>query len=73
MSNSKNIKTTKQDVERLIKQIKTYKPKVVHSEVYKAFTNTSNNKNIPDKYGYIEKLITGINTRFYRVPFPHRD
>lgn len=76
-SDSRKVKPTEKDVEKLFLAIKTHRPKVVcilHSKVFKALSNymlTNFKKKVSENYGPLGYLIPRSKIRFYLVPFPH--
>lgn len=73
-SKSRKVTPTKKHCEELEQTIIKYKPKVVvllHSKVREHFVKGYLNKNITIKNGDFGKLISGCDTNFYNVPFPH--
>lgn len=70
-TNSNKVKVKSEDVELMIKRIKTYEPRnvcIIHSEVIKQFKKSTG---IDLKYGYNGKVLKNINTEFYCNYFPN--
>ena len=72
-SDSRKVNPTRENCKELMQTILEYKPKVVvllHGKIIKRFVKGFLGKEDVE-YGNLGKLIDGLDTVFFNVPFPH--